>query len=246
MKKVFLTLALVAFGFAANAQWIIGGNIGFNTDGGKSASNIGATNEYNSPIDNATTLDIAPTISYSINDKMWVGLWLDYRVDTRTEFNGLAYAAGKEAYTKTTINYMGIAPYFRYYFANAGKFNFFCEAELWFDWTLRTKTYRYDNTGIGNPLNETLKGNMKQSEFGINITPGVNYRFNEHFSADLYIDIAGISFCHEHNTYYNNPIDREKVTETRKHNTFGLNANAAEQSLNAHLNNFRIGFNYHF
>ena len=81
MKRVILTIALAAFTFAANAQFIIGGNVGFNTTGGTDNFEANTVAAYDVPLTQTNRLTIAPTISYVINDNMQAGLGISYHQD---------------------------------------------------------------------------------------------------------------------------------------------------------------------
>ena len=76
----------------------------------------------------------------------------------------------------------------------------------------------------------------------------MNYKFNDNWSADCYIDLAGIAFTHTSTKTYvgGTGATKDDLVSTDVDNTFGLIANASAQTLNAHLGNFRIGINYHF
>lgn len=250
MKKALFTLALAAFAFAANAQFIIGGELGFYTTGGtNSFEKYGATAAYDVPNMKTTGFTFAPTISYVLNEKMQAGLSFDYTFSTNTVYTAAAYAASKEAYTKTNRSMFTIAPYFRYYFANAGKFNFFCEAELGFGISPRTSSHNYDNT-VTPVVDQDVPGTTSTTRLALSVVPGVNYRINEHFSADLYIDLARIGFTHTSTKTYgamvNAAWDEDFLVNTDKNNYFGLTANATAQDFTTHFGNFRLGFNYHF
>lgn len=246
MKKVFLTLAFVAFTMAANAQWIIGGQLGFTTNGG-TYTQENASPVWDMPNNKAMGLTIAPTVSYVINDKMQAGLTLEYNYGSTTNFTAAAYALNQEVWSKTTSTMFTVAPYFRYYIANAGKFNFFCEAALGFGISPRTKIHDYSNVPVLGYDNE-YDGTTKTTQLGLTITPGVNYRISDHWSADCYIDLAGLAFLHNSTKTYVGGIGTSKddLVSTDVNNYFGLMCNASAQDLNAHLGNFRIGFNYHF
>ena len=250
MKKVLLTLALAAFAFAANAQLILGGQIGFSSMGGtdKYEANSPA-NAFNVPNTKTTDFTIAPTISYVINEKMQAGLNISYTATTTTVYTMGAYAIDKEDWMKTTTSTFAIAPYFRYYFANFNKFNFFCEAQLGFSTTPRDKGHMYDNT-ITPTVDQDLTGGTSMTMLAFTITPGVNYRISDHFSADLYIDLAGLAYASISTKNYGalttSGWDDDFLVNTNTINYFGLTANADAQDLNAHFGNFRIGFNYHF
>lgn len=250
MKKVLLTLALAAFAFAANAQFIVGGQIGFGSTGGtdKYEANSPA-NAFNVPNTKSTDLTIAPTISYVLNDNMQVGLNIAYTSSSTTVYTFGAYAIDKEDWVKTTTGIFTIAPYFRYYFAQIDKFNFFCEAQLGFSTSGRDKGHMYDNTGTP-VIDEDFKGATSTTALAFSITPGVNYRISEHFSADCYIDLAGLVFLTGSTKNYGavtaSGWDDDFLVNTNTINYFGLTANADAQDITTHLGNFRIGFNYHF
>ena len=250
MKKILFTLALAAFGFTANAQFIIGGQIGYGNTGGtdKFEAN-GPVNAYDVPNNKSSNLTIAPTISYVLNDNMQAGLTLSFTSVSNTNYTAAAYALDKEVWTKNTTNIFTIAPYFRYYFANINKFNFFCEAQLGFSTTGRTNGHTYNNT-ITPVIDEDIKGATSSTSVFFSIIPGVNYRINEHFSADCYIDLAGLVFLSNSTKNYGalttSGWDDDFLVHTNTNNYFGLTANAAAQDLNTQFGNFRIGFNYHF
>ena len=124
MKKVLLTLALAAFAFAANAQFVVSGQLGFNTNGGSTytKTEVGVTNETKIPNNILNTITFAPSFGYMLNDNMQVGLsfGLGYRY-TKT-FNtvppiGEAYTTpnlNAENWTSVSQMNFNIAPYFRY------------------------------------------------------------------------------------------------------------------------------------
>lgn len=242
MKKIFLTLSLIAFAMTANAQWILGGQLGFNTDGGKvNGEATTLTPAYDYPNNKTTNFTIAPTISYVLNEKMQIGLSLNYGLTKTTNYNPLTYVAGYEEYAITKNSSWGIAPYFRYYFAKAGKFNFFCEATLGFYGVPRTYNHNYSNVPVVGYDNE-IDGATSASLIGFTLTPGVNYRLGQHWSADCYINLASLAFVHMTTKSYTG----DNLDETNNYNYFGLEANASSQDLNTHFGNFSIGINYHF
>ena len=250
MKKALFTLALAGFAFAANAQFILGGEIGLTTTGGTNSYEANSPlNAFDVPNNKSFGLTLAPTISYVINDQMQAGVEISYTMGSTTNYTAAAYAIGKEDWTKTKTSFFGIAPYFRYYFANAGKFNFFCEAQFGFSIMPRDKGHVYNNN-LPVTRDEDVTGTTKSTMIALAITPGVNYRISEHFSADLYIDLAGLAFLHTSTKTYGamttSGWDDDFLVNTDKTNFFGLTANASAQGINTHLGNFRLGFNYHF
>ncbi len=247
MKKVFLTLTMVAFAMAANAQFILGGQLGFSTTGGNTHYEaIAPANAFDYPATKTTDLIIAPSIGYVLNDNMQVGLSLMYVTGSSINYGTVGtYYAGHEDWVKGKGGAFGIAPYFRYYFAQAGKFNFFCEATLTFIARGRSHTHTYDNS-VTPVIDVEADGPTSYSIIDFSIVPGVNYKFSDKWSADCYIDLAGLAFTHRATKNYGTLTDPDALVSTNVTNDFNLICNASAQDLNAHLGNFRIGINYHF
>lgn len=254
MKKIVLTLALAAFAFAANAQFVIGGQIGFNTNGGKQWSSRIAgntTTEFTLPNDVTTVLTIAPKFGYNLNEKMHVGVVLGFTNQVEKEYSNYAamYRQSKDfvGWDKSTHNYLFIAPYFRYTFLQFNKISAFCEAQVSYGYYPKNKVRSYNTaiSGVVDAHDATVTGKTTGSEFAFTVAPGLNYRISNHFSADLYIDLLGLAFVSQTTHYYdsnNGVIDEWKTTN----NTFNCIASFNAETLRDHLNIFRLGFNYHF
>ncbi len=250
MKKLFLTIAMVAFAMAANAQFVISGQLGFNTTGGNTHYEAIAplTTTYDVPANKSTDFTFAPSIGYMLNDNMQVGASLIYTMRSTTNYTAAPYFANYEAWNLDKQSMFGIAPYFRYYFAQAGNFKFFCEAELAFLVMPKSHFHYVNTTPAPAGFDDEGDGNISASVISLSITPGVNYKFNDNWSADCYIDLAGLAFTHTSMKTYagfgaTNP---DELITTDVDNSFGLNVNAAPQTLNAHFGNFRVGIHYHF
>ena len=249
MKKIVLTIALAAFAFAANAQFVIGGQIGFNTNGGKQwgSTNVsGTTVEITVPSDVTTSFVFAPKFGYNLNEKMHVGIVLGYNSVTEKEYSNYStyYRGGHkgfEGWDKTKHTYFFFAPYFRYTFMSFNKLSVFAEAQLTYGFAPKASVRSYNTAiaGIVAAHDATTKDVFTTSEFSLTAVPGVNYRFSNHFSADLYIDLLGISYTSvtTHNTANNAKLNNHQ---------FACLASFNAESLADHLNLFRIGFNYHF
>lgn len=102
MKKLLLTLAIIAMGIGANAQFYAGGSIGLD------AVNIQMDNDES---ETQTTFGIAPEFGYSFNKTWAVGATVSFNV---TSNHG----------DLTTVS---ILPYVRGTFARAGIVDFFGE-----------------------------------------------------------------------------------------------------------------------
>lgn len=248
MKKVFLTIAMVAFAMAANAQFVVSGQFGFNTTGGNTHVEAVApvTTAFDYPATKTSNFTFSPSVGYMLNENMQVGLGLLYTTGSTTNYGAIAtYYAGQEDWVKFKNSALGITPYFRYYFAQAGNFNFFCEAALAFVTNGRSHTHTYDNS-VNPVIDAEADGPTSTTILDFSIVPGVNYKFSDNWSADCYIDLAGLAYTRTATKNYGTATDPDVVTSTNVATSFGLIANAAAQDLNAHLGNFRIGINYHF
>ncbi len=244
MKKVLLTLAAVAFAFAANAQFVIGGQIGFQSNGGSlhNTSVLGTTTtEYEIPATKTTDFTFLPKVGYNLADNMQVGANLGFTTSTTTNFSAPAYMAGKEDWTKVSQTSWVFAPYFRYGFGEfCGKFTAFVEAQLSLAGTPHWKSTTFNGT--------EAEGNTKLFDLGFSIVPGLNYAINDKFSCDLYVDLLSLNYSHRKSTTFVDAstggltITDEDVNVS---NSFFLGCNADAQSLGAHLGWFRLGFNYH-
>ena len=269
MKKVLLTLALAAFAFAANAQFVLGGNISVYSDGGTTIYDhvdpvaAGSYNYlergYNGV--NYNSITFMPKIGYNINDNMQVGAKFGLQWIKTKDFTGYRTERIEDDtfegwYSTTSMAYV-FAPYFRYNFATADKFTFFCEAQVTLSFTPNGKAHLYnsaytDALGFNHPeIDEDVVGySYKSISSSLTVVPGINYQFNDKFSADLYIDLLGLGFNHFTSTTINDftvPGRPDDIYETDvTTNSFYLTANTDAQTLADHLNLFRLGFNYHF
>ena len=205
MKKVLLTLALAAFAFAANAQLIVGGNIGINgtSNKGVNTNTFGGTTTT-TEITGPKTLDfyIAPKIGYQINDNMSAGIILGFSHENTTRTLAgpwsptMALATNYKGTLKDACNYISIKPYFRYNVAQMNNLTFFCEAAV--PVTIKTADKRVVNeegdiAGTHTTSTTEITDN-KYTSFGLDITPGFNYALNEHLSLDIYLNAINLGF----------------------------------------------------
>ena len=217
MKKVLMTLALAAFAFTANAQWVIGGQIGIDHAGLHD-------DNYTTGSVATTDISILPKIGYWLNDNMQVGAQLGWGY-TYTR----AYAGADDTYSSHPQSRIEINPYFRYNVANWKNFTVFCEAQL--NLTFGLESQRHTIVGGDEATGWPVKQGDAYTEFGLRVVPGLNYAFSDKFSMDLYIDLVSL--------YWGMRSD----DNTSSH-AWGLGYNMNAQSINNHLNNFSIGFNY--
>ena len=213
MKKVLLTIALAAFAFTANAQWVIGGNIGVDHANNHLNDYVGGTVN--------TSISVMPKVGYWLNENMQIGMQVGYVMNYNRNYLG-----NQDNYNSNTGSAIQIAPYLRYNFASWKNFSVFCEAQLGVTLGLESHTYN-SVTDVTTDLGDDF------TAFSINVVPGLNYSLTEHISFDLYVNLLSL--------YANFYTDNGSGA----HN-WGFGANMDAQTLNAHLNNFTLGFNYAF
>ena len=228
MKKVLLTLALAAFAMTANAQIVLGGNVGFDHNGN-------STGDYSNTAN--TTFSFMPKIGYWLNEDMQVGIQLGCDYNYTRNYAG---DNNNDHYASNTQWMWKFAPYFRYNLTSWNNFTVFCEAQLGLGITPKSS---WKNT----VANTSGDGNVSNLNINFNVVPGLNYALTEKISLDAYFDILGL--------YYS--LDKT-TTETaagdvinRDHN-WGLIANMNAQpllgvgvgGLTGHFTLIRIGFNY--
>lgn len=212
-----MTLALAAFALTANAQWVLGGNIGMNHDGAHDEN-------YTAGGTASTSLTIMPKIGYQLNDNMQVGVSLGWNYGYNRTYTSPLGA--KDTYTSNPTSVIEITPFLRYNVYKGSKFTFFCEALAGISIHPETTTHVVV-AGTDNSVNN----GDNWTRFGLNVIPGINYAFSEHFSMDLYVNLLGLHAWLQNGDGWS------------RHD-LGFNANAGAQSLNAQFNNFMLGFNY--
>nr|MCR5822261.1 outer membrane beta-barrel protein [Bacteroidales bacterium] len=213
MKKVFLTLTLAAFAFAANAQIIVGGSLGYYNNGGKTTTEVKTASgsdvvEALNPT--MTDFSIMPKIGYQINDNMQAGLILGFGMNQDKYFNGFSandiYADWEGTRTEN-YNTITIKPYFRYNVMELGDFKLFVEAAIPYRMTSVTKwkTHETYTDFTDTKHDETAEGDdkTKSSSIGIEIVPGLNYSLTDNISLDVYINAIGLAFTSTTRTYEN-------------------------------------------
>ncbi len=227
MKKILLTLALAAFAFNANAQFVIGGRLGVDHGSNWIADDYSYDRSH-------TYIRVLPKIGYQLNDKMQIGVALGLNYEYEREYGATGgvpatnYASNSYASTPSTSIIFN--PYFRYNFATWEKCTLFCEARASVSLHLESKTHSFINGSeeTGYPRDN----GDKSTYFGIDITPGLNYAFSGKFSMDLYINLASLGW-------------NMATSDGEAFHGWYAGANLNSQSLDSHLSKFSIGFNYH-
>ena len=244
MKKAIFTLAMAVFALAANAQFVAGGSLSFSHNGGNLNTDPASAVVLADEAADATTMfSICPKVGYQLNDKVQVGLSIginyDYGRNYGTAASLLQHADNNyDEYTSTTQWLFAFNPYVRYNVTNIGKCTLFCEAQLGVEVLPTSSSYNNDN---GGSHSTTTDGEVSGYSIGLKVVPGLNYRLSDHCSLDLYVNLAGL-----YGNYTSMKHESSSVTRTSSSHNYGFIADASVQSLNNHLDNFGIGFNYHF
>ncbi len=206
MKKILMTIAAAFVATAMNAQFYVGGSLGFNS--GKTTNEVSVAGTTTSTDSKATTFTIAPEVGMMLSDNMAIGV-------------SLGFGTGKtEPTSSTTIksNEFEIAPYFRYIFAKWGDVSLFADAQF----AVATGKDKTEVTSGGTTTSTEIKNNG----LSFSVAPGISYQASEkvNFVAKLG---NGLGYWHQKS---------EAGSTTVKTNTFGFNANTLELSFGMYYN----------
>ena len=183
MKKVFLTLSLVAAAFFCQAQLFIGGDLGFGMTGGNVSGSINnVTETYDLP--KTTTFEIVPTIGFMFSDNIGIGLDFGYRIDNQK-------ASGEEGNIKwdekVGQNSWIVAPYFRWVFGQFDRVSLYADARINFGGGKAKWSETFGN--------ETLSGDGdKVSNFGFNIVPGINFMISDNIALNARLNLISLGY----------------------------------------------------
>jgi len=236
MKKALLFFAVVAFAFTANAQVVLSGNLTINTSAyGESFD--GKT--YETDFSNVDHFGFVfnPKVGYQINNKFIVGAYLGYAYDGYVAYT--PQADPSKIATETTDNEgaFSFGLFGRMNFCTLGSFSFFGELSTGFAVGVTQTVINNKVSGVETKLPEHDFFNFK-----IQVIPGFNYAFNEHFSADLYLNIIGLRFATSAESY-KNAADKE-IVKADAH--FGLACDLMGNTLHDYMSAITIGVNYKF
>ena len=198
MKKVFVLIVSVLFVCAANAQFVVGGQVKLNWESNSSRSN--GINNAGSTV--FSDVMFSPSLGYVFNDRIEAGILLswqrtDYidKVQMKSDPEKVAYA------DDNYVNLYGAGIYCRYSVYSINRFTVFCSGAISASAGLTqfSKTYK-EQSGT-----DVEENNLDHVILSLGITPGVNYSFNDHLSADLFFDVFRIGYTN-HITAKNSDI----------------------------------------
>ena len=163
MKKsllaVLFAVALVVPAVAEN-MWI-GGSFGFNNSSPKDGDSL--SNYY-----------IAPEFGYSLDEKMDIGIDLEYRYgeDSAVFDNGVDPVINYVEKTTT----LGIAPFVRYKMFSIASVDFLAKGSIFYE------------------KSKLDKADVEYTSYGLRVVPIVSYSINETWSIGATLDFASIVF----------------------------------------------------
>ena len=170
-----MTLAAVAVAATMNAQMYIGGSLGYsNTKSDNGTVGVKATEEYTTNM-----FVFAPEFGYKLDDKMAVGIAIEFGTGSR-ETKWVGTGAAPLKYTKPSTTTFAINPYLRYQVLSFGKANIFVDGGLNFQLS-KDKEVGFDAKG-------NTYDNKASMDLGLFVTPGVSFDINENWSIVAKLD----------------------------------------------------------
>lgn len=214
MKKVFLTLALAAFAFAANAQFVISGNLGFSHSGEKYT--LDNKDDYSSNPMKFNNFNLALKAGYQINDNLQAGVLLGYATNSDiTEYPEATDPTKTDSKSTRKINTINLGVYGRYNITSFGDLNLFAEGTVRIAMGSGKTDYEF-------PGGSTSTDEPKTFGLGIDIVPGVSYQLTDNLSAELYFDFVSLGF-HSNKTTWDKSVIGVDRTYTDTDFGFGVN-----------------------
>lgn len=237
MKKVFLTLALAAFAFAANAQFVVSGNLGFNHNGEKYTVDGKDNYTANPQKNNGFNLNLKG--GYQLTDQIQVGLLLGFNSYSNITESPVADPT-KVDNTVTIKNHtFNVGVYGRYNFMEFNKLTLFAEASI----DIAMGGGKTETEITGTPT--ATVDDPKTFGFNFDIVPGISYKLTDHLSAELYLDMVSLGF-HMAKTTWDKTIATSGTEETYTYTDFGFNAETKDMSITGFNNTVRIGVAFNF
>lgn len=175
MKKILMTLVAVAMATTMNAQWYVGGTVGYNY-----------TKDKNTDV-KSNTFVITPELGYNLNEKWAVGMKIGY-----------AYNKVDDAKSNEFV----VNPYARYTFVKLDKVNFFVDGGFEYNY-VKVEDDSANGFGISFKPGVAVNLNDKVSfvahvgNFGWSSAKAKNAKSVQ--SVDLGLNLASVDF----GLYYN-------------------------------------------
>lgn len=234
MKKLAFLFFFASCMLTSQAQFIVGGNLGYNhwNNGGER----GGTAMANESKSNVFNFDLRG--GYCLSDRMQVGITAGYKIGDTVD----VYCASPDIYStlyteKVHFQSFEIGVYFRYDCFTMGKFTLFAELQSGYT----TSTGKINTDFESDPSLNTEIDRGKSNGFYAEILPGLNYRLNEHVSIDLNLGFLGFGY---ETKQVKKTINNEE--DIQRSNRFGLNLKTGGLTLFDFIQDVTFGVNYKF
>lgn len=194
MKKILLSVAVLALTMTASAQYFVGGSVDLNTTGGNTKVD-GVKADH----DKTFGFNINPKVGYFLSDKVAVGIGAGFGMSKDTD---KTTTPGSDIVATATE--WNVAPFMRYYAMEFGAFSVFAEAQLGVGgYNTKVKT-----NGV------EVKGTPAMT-YGLIVTPGVSYKLSKCIDLEANLNFMNLGYT---GTYSN---DKDSKTKTSTSN-FGF------------------------
>lgn len=180
MKKILLPALFAAVAASANAQYYVGGSVGFETSKTKG-------------LPSSTTFTLLPDFGYEMDEQLGFGIEIGYQHTGNYANELVGSVSGLKA------NTFKIAPYVRYTYLKTGMIKLFLDGKVGFS----TTSMKRDVTSIdsnGNPISTTQKYNDRANAFSITVEPGIAFEVAKSWS----IEAKTTNLLGFHHTWYGN------------------------------------------
>lgn len=177
-KTIFVLFAAMMVSLSANAQFYAGGTacINFNVNGNSTDNSKTTNTTFN--------VNVIPEIGYWINDNMAVGAYFSI-VPGINGYKNVTDIASETITTENNNKSFGwsVSPYFRYKFAEAGRFKFYADGNV----SLGSTTITYFNS-----KGENIGEAQTQFNWGIGVAPSIAFSITDKW--DAVVRFASIGF----------------------------------------------------
>jgi hypothetical protein len=250
MKKIVLLMVAVAFGYAANAQFVIGAQGGYYTQT--------HTTSLNTDKQTSSYVVGALQVGYKVLPNLYVGvmggyincsfdtLWADMKYFYPITGNNIDTRDYKKNHLREGFV---VAPQVKWEFLRFGNMHF----NLLLQGTLRmlgANKYKesFITTTYPNP-NEYLEpdpydDHISDLTWGVSLRPTLIYEFSQHLSAELSLDLLSIGYINETETYDPNIKGFDPVDRTTS--VFYAGLNSFTDVLRWENTLLKLGFNWTF
>ncbi len=170
-NRFLLLLAfLTFFCISLNAQFFLGGNIGFNTGNHKTINGSTTTGKGSN-----FSLNLSPDMGKFLSERVAIGITLNISLSQNT--------SGVNALTTTKSSSIGASPFLRYYALKWTKLSLYGQGNLGFELSRSSLT-------TGGSTND----GPKESRLYLTINPGLSYDITEKLSFETAINILNFGY----------------------------------------------------